>query len=95
MCEHKWSKFPENKPRYLICTKCGEVKESITNLEKWKKERIEKIEKLDIEGVVETILDDVYSKCEWCVHHIPNTTGCPFVTCHKSVKAWLEKEFIE
>ena len=71
----------------------------MTNLEKWKKEQIDKqidkIEKLDIEGVVETILDDVYGKCEWCVHHIPNTTGCPFVTCHKSVKAWLEKEFIE
>ena len=34
MCEHKWSNFPENNPRYLICTKCGRVKQIQTNADR-------------------------------------------------------------
>ena len=91
MCEHKWSKFPENKPRYLICTKCGEAKESITGLEKWKKEHIEKIERMDIEeAFIEIWWND--DECRWCKYKLDCEGDADEKSCTKGIKAYLDME---
>jgi len=64
----------------------------MTGLEKYKKEHIEYIEKINIEGALETIEDEFYNKCRYCIYHKRNTVGCGITDCEKGIKAYLESE---
>ena len=68
----------------------------MTNLEKWKAERIKEIEEMDIDRVVRYI-ENIYpykDKCEQCIHTY-DTWKCREFKCAEGIKAYLDMEVEE
>ena len=65
----------------------------MTNLEKWKKEHIEKIGRMDIEDVfVEIWWNDDEDNCRWCEYKFVCEGDATEKSCKKGIKAYLESE---
>ena len=66
----------------------------MTNLEKWKKEKIEKIERMDIEDVFWKIWwNDDEDMCRWCEYRFDcENELADKKICQKGIKAYLDME---
>ena len=89
MCEHKWNNFPENNPRYLICTKCGQVKQIQSNADR--------IREMSNEELAESRIHISYGECGE-LEYRPVGARVTYFDKEKAIQAeleWLNKEFVE
>lgn len=65
----------------------------MTNLEKWKQEKIKEIEKMDIEDVTKEILEGNDSLCAKCAYRDDCDTDVYIIDCEKGINEYLKSEY--
>lgn len=66
----------------------------MTNLEKWKAEKIKEIQEMDVEEVAEYIRDHylTYYQCKHCVCYEKDKKLCRETGCKNGIKKFLKEE---
>ncbi len=64
-------------------------------LDKWRKDALELVSKMDLERAVEFIRNEYYHECDYCVCKDDATMCCLAEDCETVIKKYLESEVEE